>query len=54
MRRAIVAVALAAAAVVPAAPASAFVCVWVGGICLPCGPANDAYRRVTGGELLYC
>lgn len=56
MRRLIAAAAVAAAATVSATPAtsSAFFCVWVGDICLPCGPVNDVYDKVTGGPLLYC
>lgn len=56
MRRLLAAAALTAAVTVSfaPAPASAFFCVWVGDICLPCGPVNSAYRKVTGGELLHC
>lgn len=56
MRRLLAAAAVAAAATVSVTPAtsSAFFCMWVGDICLPCGPVNSAYRKVTGGELLYC
>ena len=56
MRRSLAVAALAASVTlsVAPAPASAFFCVWVGDICLPCGPANAAYRKVTGGDLLTC
>ena len=56
MRRVLAGAAIAAAAFAAAAPApsQAFFCVWVGDICLPCGPVNAVYERATGGPLLYC